>query len=110
MCVMEVRPGQHSSTISQACAHNVSTVDRDLDMFEKVLEARGETEVLEGIRKLHSDLHDCYTGLLAVFGDEVEKEVAAWDKNVPHEYGNERRDLIGQEHHDAELARRFETR
>ena len=34
MCIMEVRPGQHNSTIQQACAHNIGTVAaEDLKLF-----------------------------------------------------------------------------
>lgn len=110
MCEMEVRPGQRSSTIAQACSHNVSTVDRDLDMFEHVLAARGETRALEEIRAIHVDLAKCYERLLRVFGGEVRHEVEAWNHAIPGENGNERRSLIEQAHHDAELARRHETR
>ena len=35
MCIMEVRPGQHHSTITQACAHNIDTVVGDLEMSGK---------------------------------------------------------------------------
>lgn len=38
MCVMEVKPGQHHSTITQACAHNVRTVVSNLDMFTHLSE------------------------------------------------------------------------
>lgn len=109
MCVMEVRPGQRSSTIAQAAAHNISTVERDLDMFEKLLAARGELVILDGVRKLHQDLYKVYAGLLEVFGEEVGREVQDWEGHIPHSEGNER-SFIEQAHHDASLARRFETR
>ncbi len=110
MCIMEVRPGQRSATISQALAHNVSTVERDMDMFEKLVEARDETEMLRDLQGAHDHLRKAYATLLEVFGITVALEVQDSEGHVhDHDHGNER-SLVEQAHHDAGLARRFMTR
>jgi len=107
---MEVRPGQHSSTIAQALAHNVSTVERDMDMFELLVSARGDTGMLGDLQHAHDHLRKSYATLLAVFGIEVAKAVQDGDGHLhDHDHGNER-SLVEQAHHDATLARKFETR
>jgi hypothetical protein len=75
MCIMEVREGQHHSTIAQAEAHNVGTVVGDLDMFRRVLETRGQPAKAQRVDEISStlvaayeDLMDLYCGFLT---DEV---------------------------------------
>jgi hypothetical protein len=110
MCIMEVHAGQKSSTIAQALAHNVSTVERDMDMFEKLVEARGANELLHDLQFAHDHLRKAYAMLLEVFGIEVAIQVQDEKGHVhTHDHGNER-SLIEVAHHDAGLARRFETR
>lgn len=77
MCIMEVRSGQRSSTIAQACAHNTSTVERDLDMFKPLLEARGESDALAEIEAAQRELQSAYTRLMVAFADEITRDVAA---------------------------------
>lgn len=83
MCIMEVRAGQHHSTIAQAEAHNVNTVIGDLDMFANVLSTRGEPikaqrikEIQESLGAAYDDLMDLYCGMLA---REVHDEVSHLD-------------------------------
>jgi hypothetical protein len=105
---MEVRPGQHASTIAQAMAHNASTLDRDLDMFKELLRARGDLITYQNVNDAQVRIHAAYETLLEIFGAEIhahEHEAHLDDNPV----GNER-SLAEQAHHDAELARRFETR
>lgn len=110
MCIMEVRPGQHSSTIAQALAHNCSTVERDMDMFELLLQARGETDMLADMQGAHEHLRKAYATLLAQFGIEVAKAVQDSEGHVHnHDHGNERT-LVEVAHHDATLGRRYMTR
>ena len=92
MCIMEVRPGQRSSTIAQACAHNLSTVDRDLDMFRPLLAARGETELLALVNDAAEHMHAAYAQLLAVFVDEITTEVRVHGDHDhgDHNHGTER--------------------
>ena len=77
MCVMEVRAGQRSSTIAQAMAHNVSTVERDAEMFKAVLEARGESEKLATLSAARSELQSAYEKLLGLFAAEVASDERA---------------------------------
>lgn len=110
MCIMEVRPGQRAATIAQALAHNLSTVDRDFDMFRKLLEARGDTETLTTIEAAQRLTHKAYANMLDVFGEEVAAEEADPAGHLhEHDHGSER-SFVEQAHHDASLARRFETR
>ena len=109
MCIMEVRPGQRSSTIAQAMAHNTSTVERDLDMFKPLLAARGEHELLAKVERAHTALKEAYTEFLSVFVTEVYDEVHIHGDVDHHDHGEER-NVVAQAHHDAQLARRYETR
>jgi hypothetical protein len=107
---MEVRPGQHAATIAQALAHNLSTVDRDFDMFRKLLEARGDTETLSTIEVAQRLTHRAYANMLEVFGEEVAAVEADPEGHLhTHDHGTER-SFVAEAAHDAERARRFETR
>ncbi len=86
MCIMEVREGQHHSTIAQAEAHNVNTVVGDLDMFRRVLETRNQPakarrvdEISSTLVAAYDDLMDLYCGFLT---DEVHNH-APEHLNVP---------------------------
>lgn len=110
MCIMQVRPGQAASTIAQAMAHNVSTVERDMDMFEELLKANQDWESLRTVQHAHEHLRKAYADLLMQFGIQVAREIQDPDGHVhDNDHGNER-SLVEQAHHDATLARRFETR
>lgn len=91
MCIMEVRPGQHSVTVAQACAHNVNTVRGDLDMFEKLLRARDELRG-NGTRfeRIVNALNDAYSDLLDMFGDELTDIVQTGHDHPLPIVGNER--------------------
>ena len=106
--MMEVHSGQHSATMAQAMAHNTATIIGDLDMLERLLSARGEHEVIRQVERAHEQLRAAYAGLLSVYGDRVALEVADGAGHV-HVHGNER-SLVEAERHDAQLARRYETR
>ena len=118
MCIMEVRPGQRSATIAQAMAHNLSTIERDLDMFEPLLAARGESADLDNIRQGHEHMKAAYAAFLAVFVHEVDAEVkTGHDGQSDHEHGSERvhvhpndQDMIAQATADAHRAEKYETR
>lgn len=125
MCIMEVRAGQKSTTIAQALAHNLSTSDRDFDMFKKLLTARGESELLVAVSSAQQQTHRAYATMLEVYGEELATEVTGehehgHDAEHLEPVGNEREHhaseatlnavLVAAEHHDAELARKFETR
>lgn len=84
MCIMEVRTGQRTGTIVQACTHNLSTVERDLDMLEPLLEARGENVELAQVRLAHESLRTAYGYLLTAYAREVDREVQMGHAH-PHE-------------------------
>lgn len=107
MCIMEVRPGQHTSTIAQAMAHNTSTIERDLDMFRKLLEARADGAHLAMVEVAQDYIHRAYAILLGQYGEFVAESPHV---DHDHEHGSERRTFVEQAHHDARLARRYETR
>lgn len=96
MCIMEVRAGQHDSTIAQAMAHNVATVVGDLEMFATVLTARMghesgaarlDTEAALGqVNRAHDQLHTAYAGLLGLFGAEVGRHAEHWAVDHAHPY------------------------
>ena len=125
MCIMEVRAGQRSSTIAQACAHNVTTVERDCDMFATLLEARGDGERLVALRRAQYNLEHAYADLLELFGEYISEEEAEHGRHHDHDDGTSERELpvsaethaqqherslVEIAHHDASLARRYETR
>jgi len=128
MCIMEVRAGQRSSTIAQACAHNTRTVIDDCDMFAKLLDSRGEHERVRGVRRIQADLERGYAAALELFGEFAAEEEATHGRHhdfddgthehgdvgrISHTHGDEpadERSLVEQAHHDAGLARRYETR
>jgi hypothetical protein len=110
MCIMEVRPGQKSSTIAMAMAHNTSTVMQDLDFFRKLLAARQEFELLRAVDQAQGELRKAYANFLEVYGEEVTSEVQDAAGHVHDEPVGSERTLVGQAHHDAGLARRYETR
>lgn len=95
MCIMEVRPNQHASTIQQACAHNVGTVVGDLDMFIRVMESRDPGRVPQ-IRALKAALGDIYEDMATLYGTLVAEEVehlahyTLHTAGVDHDHGNER--------------------
>lgn len=109
MCIMEVRAGQKTSTVAQAMAHNTSTIERDLDMFRKLLEARKEGEHLALVERAQKLLNEAYSIFLEQFGEFVAEEVNPDNHTHDHDHGHERT-FVEQAHHDAQLARRFETR
>jgi hypothetical protein len=110
MCIMEIHSGQRQSTMAQAMAHNASTLDRDLDMLITVLVNRHGGVLLDSVRAAQDHIHRAYAGLLDVYGESVAAEVTDPEGHVhDHDHGQER-SLVDQAHHDAGLARKFETR
>jgi hypothetical protein len=110
VCIMEVRPGQHITTVSQAMAHNLSTVDRDLDMLRKLCQARHDHAAMQEVDELQRAVHAAYAQALTMFGVELARVEADSAGHVhDHDHGNER-SFIETAHHDARLARPYETR
>lgn len=113
MCIMEVRPGQHSITIVQACAHNANTIKGDLEMFKPLAEARGEHDVLQAIKLMEFHITRAYAVGLEMFGEKLAADHqngnGHWDLPKAHTHGNER--SFTQVVNDAtKLAHPYETR
>lgn len=85
MCVMEVRAGQRSSTIAQAITHNLSTIERDLDMFKALLVGRRDAEALTVAGEIEFHMKGAYAAALKMFAGEVVGEIEAGEA-----IGNER--------------------
>ena len=77
MCIMEVHEHASSATMTQACAHNLSTVDRDIDMIKKVLTARGQHEAVRTFEHAQQYAHHAYADLLELFGEQAATVVPA---------------------------------
>lgn len=114
MCVMEVRAGQHHSTIAQAEAHNINTVVQDLDMFAAVLDTRGEPvkaqrirEIQERLSSSYEDLLDLYCGMLAA---EVHDEAGHLNLGGDREYESVFELVHDVVHRDIKHAAAYETR
>jgi hypothetical protein len=90
-------------------AHNTSTIDRDLEMWRTVAHARSDHDALAAIDAAQEHVHRAYAILLSAFGTEVARQVSDPDGRLPEDHGHERT-LVSVAHHDAELARRYETR
>jgi hypothetical protein len=111
MCIMEVRPGQHHSTIAQAQAHNVNTVVADLDMFGTLLVARGaDGEIVDEVAGLKGELHALQGRLQDLWGTFLARELNHGEAPHPTREGDVRdivRQMIEQ---DREHAHKYETR
>lgn len=82
MCIMEVRPGQHDSTIAQAQAHNLGTVVGDLVMFATLLQSRGREDeaaevdqLKEAVTRNMEHALDLYSRFIATEVNEEHPEV-----------------------------------
>lgn len=113
MCIMEVRPGQHHSTIAQAQAHNVSTVLGDLELFETLLAAshHSDIETQGHVENIRRDLDAIYARLLKLWGHFLASECESVDGFSAHEHGPDIRAFIeARIAEDVQRARTYETR
>jgi len=111
MCIMAIHPGQRTATMLQACLHNQSTVQTDLEMLAHVLAHREVSpevlELLEHARSIvgmaYAQLADTWDAALAdqVLGTEphthddpvlVGAERAAVDRAAEHAAALDRRE------------------
>jgi hypothetical protein len=70
MCVMEIHPDAAVHAMLQACAHNVSTILRDIEMLRPTVETR-QPENLTGIDRIAGRLGEIYAELIAHYRDAV---------------------------------------
>ena|SRR5690348_671206 len=94
MCIMEVRPGQHVTTILQAMAHNTNTIIGDMDLLSKYADAHNDDETRRIIREASAKLNATYAVFLGGFGDKLALDVqdpnGHWHNAQPHTHGTER--------------------
>lgn len=93
MCIMEIHEDATRSAMIQAFAHNLSTIDRDLDMVRKVGEARNDHKLVEWAETLQTTVHQTYAYALAEFGMSLAMLAMDAEGHIPHihdEHGNER--------------------
>jgi len=87
---MEVNADQKTDVMLQGVAHNASTIDRDMDMVLRVLDARGEHEKVAACARFQRLIHEAYALMLEEYGVSV-AEYAATDAGG--------RVLVGSEKH-----------
>jgi hypothetical protein len=74
MCVMEIHPDAAVHAMLQACAHNVSTILRDMEMLRPTVETR-QPENLAGIDRIAGRLSEIYAELIAHYRDAVHEHL-----------------------------------
>jgi hypothetical protein len=74
MCVMEIHPDAAVHAMLQACAHNVSTILRDMEMLRPTVETR-QPEKLAGVDRIAGRLGEIYTELIAHYRDAVHEHL-----------------------------------
>jgi len=74
MCVMEIHPDAAVHAMLQACAHNVSTILRDMEMLRPAVETRQPAK-LAGIDQIAGRLGEIYAELIAHYGDAVHEHL-----------------------------------
>ena len=99
MCIMEIHEDATRSAMIQAVAHNLSTIDRDLDMLRKVAKARNDYKFNIWADELQTTVHRAYADSLTEFGMSLADLTMDINGHIPHvhdNHGNERNlsDLI----------------
>jgi hypothetical protein len=107
MCIMEIHAHSARTTMVQAIAHNLSTIDRDLDMLLQVAQARKDGQLKQFARSVQDKVHRAYADALVEFGIEVENLASDPDGHV--HVGNERT-VVELVHNATTNAKRDETR
>jgi len=74
MCVMEIHPDAAVHAMLQACAHNVSTILRDMEMLRPTVETRQPAK-LAGIDQIAGRLGEIYAELIAHYRDAVHEHL-----------------------------------
>jgi hypothetical protein len=68
---MEVHERANTATMMQAMAHNLSTVDRDFDMLDRVLTKRSEYEFVRACAQVQTQVHKSYAAMLELYGESI---------------------------------------
>jgi hypothetical protein len=90
MCIMEIHPKAHRSTMVQAIAHNLSTIDRDLDMLYHVAVSRNDHNLTDFAVSVQAKVNRAYAEALDEFGIEAASLASDEEGHIHREPGNER--------------------
>lgn len=71
MCIMEIHPHAARITMVQAVTHNMSTIDRDLDMLRELAIARKDRELATWVSSMQDVTRQAYALGLTEFGIEA---------------------------------------
>jgi hypothetical protein len=89
MCIMEIHEHASKSSMIQAIAHNLSTIDSDLDMLREVAKGRKDHEMVNWVDSLQKKVHAAYADALGEFGMSLADVVMDENGHMPHTHGNE---------------------
>jgi lipoate-protein ligase A len=106
---MEVHPKAARATMAQAMAHNTKTVDSDVDMLVKVLNARKDYEGVRTVLDAQKHLKNAYAAFLELFGEYV-AEVTPDEFSDHHQHDGSERNFIDVINAATKEARKDETR
>jgi len=109
MCIMEIHAEARRSTMVQAIAHNLSTIDRDLDMLLKVGESRKDRELVDFAQNLQNVVSQAYAIGLTEFGLYVASDASDSDGHI-HRKPGEERNFVEVVNNATRAAKRDETR
>lgn len=112
MCIMEIHEDATRSAMIQAVAHNLSTIDRDMDMLRNVAIARKDHKLQDWCNRMQNVVHAAYADALMEYGISLGDLTMDPQGHIPHvhdNHGNERNlsDLIRE---TTEEAQKDETR
>lgn len=115
MCIMEIHENSTRSTMIQAIAHNLSTIDRDLDMLLKVALARKDVELGAFAGTVQTTVHKAYAEALEEFGISLAEltmspEGHIHDENGHHVHVGSERSFIAEMDKATKEAQKDETR
>lgn len=83
---MEMNPEQHQAVMFQAIAHNLSTVDRDVDLLIATLSGRSDItpEQLASVKLGQEEAHRAYANFLALYTEACGAYAADENGHINH--------------------------
>jgi hypothetical protein len=118
MCIMEIHEDSTRSGMIQAIAHNLSTIDRDLDMLLKVALSRKDVELGVFAGRVQERVHAAYADALDEFGISLAEVTMDPEGHIHHtlhehdengHHGTERA-FLAEMHKATQEAQKDETR
>jgi len=90
---MEIHENATRSTMIQAIAHNLSTIDRDLDMLLTVALSRHDVQLRQFAGSVQTKVHAAYADALAEYGISLAEVTEDLEGHIHHDHphnGSER--------------------